>query len=181
MIKVLMPLADGVEEMEAVIAADLFRRAEWKVVIAGLKPGPVTASRKVVLTPDSVLDSVLGQAFDLLYLPGGMGGTEAMLSDPRVLELACHYAVAPRWVAAICAAPLVLERAGILSNRAFTCHPGTAPRFTQGTRKTDRIVVDGRVYTSQGAGTTLEFALRLISDLDQPAKAQRIADAICAG
>lgn len=180
MIRVLMPLADGVEEMEAVIPADVFRRADWKVVLAGLKPGPVTASRKVVITPDSVLDAVAGQPFDLLFLPGGMGGTEAMLADPRLSPLVLQYAAAPRWVAAICAAPLVLERAGILSGKTYTCHPATAERFTQGRRKTDRIVLDGRVYTSQGAGTSLEFALRLVADLDSPEKSRRIADAICA-
>lgn len=180
MIRVLIPLADGVEEMEAVIPADIFRRAEWTVVLAGLKPGPVTASRKVVITPDTTLDAVVGRSFDLLFLPGGLGGTEAMMADMRVLEYVRHFSESPRWVAAICAAPLVLEKANVLADRAFTCYPGVASRFTQGKHRGDRMVLDHRVYTSVGAGSALEFALHLVADLESVEKARRIAGSVCA-
>jgi 4-methyl-5(b-hydroxyethyl)-thiazole monophosphate biosynthesis len=176
--RVIVPLADGAEEMELVIIADTLRRAEWQVVLAGLDVGPVTASRGVKLVPDAPLDALNGATFDMIVLPGGMPGTEKLRADPRVIDLVEDMAADGKWVAAICAAPLVLEAAGLLADRAFTSHPSVADRLPSGERREERVVVDGRLVTSQGPGTCMEFALKLVELVDGADKAAAIGDAM---
>ncbi|HET8700409.1 MAG TPA: DJ-1/PfpI family protein, partial [Nitrococcus sp.] len=114
MARVLLPLAEGCEELEAVTVIDLLRRAGIDVVVAGLAEGAVKASRGVVLTPDVALDAVLDQDFDMIVLPGGAGGAARLEADARVHRLLQRQADAGRYVAAICAAPKVLLAAGLL-------------------------------------------------------------------
>ena len=174
MSKVLVPLAEGVEEMEAVIVIDTLRRAGFVVVSAGLKAGPVTASRGVRLLPDTTLDDVQVMDFDVLVLPGGKG-VALLKSDVRVLAAVRAFHQAGRWVCAVCAAPLVLQEAGILAGRNVTCFPGSAAELTVTPRRTERVVVDGNLITSQGAGTTLEFALEIIRRVGGAELADRVA------
>lgn len=178
MTRALVPLADGVEEMEAVIVIDVLRRAGWEVCVAGLRPGPVTASRGVRLLPDRAWDEVDPLAFDLIVLPGGAQGAETLRGDERVLAALRAMAERGGITAAVCAAPLVLQEAGLLAGKRATCHPGVASKFTAVPRANDRVAIDGRVVTSQGAGTTFEFALALVGMVDGAAKADEIARAI---
>lgn len=178
MTRVLVPLADGVEEMEAVIVVDVLRRAGCEVVTAGLKTRPVTASRKVVLVADTLLADVAIDSLDALVLPGGAAGTEALRADQRVLSAAKAMAAGGKLVAAICAAPLVLLDAGLLEGRRFTSHPGVKDRFTGGTRIDSRVVEDGNIVTSQGAGTTFDFALALVTRLKGKPMAEAVAAAM---
>ena len=122
--RVLTPLAQGVEEMEAVIVTDTLRRAGWTVVLAGLEAGNITASRDVVLLPDTTWDQIDPQAFDLIVLPGGAGGAKRLRADQRVIHALQLFAQSGKWIAAICAAPSVLHAAGILAGRNATCYPG---------------------------------------------------------
>ena len=124
MATVLVPLAQGCEELEAVTIIDLLRRAGVTVVVAGLEEGPITASRGVVLLPDTTLEAVLDQDFDLVVLPGGLGGAERLEADQRIAALLRRMTEQGRYVAAICAAPRVLAKAGLLKNRAVTAYPG---------------------------------------------------------
>jgi 4-methyl-5(b-hydroxyethyl)-thiazole monophosphate biosynthesis len=171
--KILVPLAEGVEEMEAVIVMDTLRRAGFEVVGAGLKAGPLTASRGVRLIPDVTLDEVRALDFDAIVLPGGKG-VALLKQDARVLEAVRVLHQAGRWVCAVCAAPLVLQAAGILAGRAVTCFPGVADQLTAATRSDARVVVDGTLITSQGAGTSLEFALEIVRRLGGETLAQRV-------
>ena len=175
MTSALVPLADGCEEMEAVILIDVLRRAGWEVVAAGLASGPVTGSRGVRLVADADWAEVEPTAFDVLVLPGGGPGTERLRADRRVLDaLRAHHA-AGRIVAAICAAPLVLQAAGLLDGKEATCHPGVADALTRA-RHVDRPVVwTGHIATSQGPGTAFAFALALVERIDGPDAARRIA------
>lgn len=176
--QVLVPLADGVEEMEAVIIVDILRRAGWRVVTAALQEGPVAASRGVRLVPDQLWDALDPQAFDVLMLPGGAGGAARLAADERVLATIREFARAGKWIGAVCAAPLVLQAAGILAGRRVTCHPTVAAKLNSAPRLPARVVVDGRLVTSQGAGTTFEFALKLVALIEGEDKAQAIAQAI---
>jgi 4-methyl-5(b-hydroxyethyl)-thiazole monophosphate biosynthesis len=162
--RVLMPLAEGFEELEAVTIVDLLRRAEIEVVIAGLKPGPVTASRGTVLMPDSTLEAEMAGTFDMVVLPGGLPGAHRLEEDPRVLELLRRQAAAGRYAAAICAAPKVLARAGLLEGKTATAYPGSlgATEFPRLNLIEDPVVVDGQVATSRGPGTAMDFALCLV-------------------
>lgn len=178
MTTVLVPLANGTEEMEAVIIIDLLRRAGWKVTTAGVDPGIITAARGVRLVPDVAWDGINPQEFDLLMVPGGAPGVERFLAFPPLLESLRSFQAAGKWIGAVCAAPLTLQAAGILNGRPATCHPAVSSRLTCTTRSLASTVVDGHLVTSQGAGTTFEFALTLIRLIDGPEKAAAIAQAI---
>ena len=159
----LIPVADGSEEMEVVIVADVLRRAGWPVTLAGIAgAGPIRAARGTRLVPDAAWSAVDPESFDLLVIPGGWEGVLALSRDARVLAAARAFLAGGRWVAAICAGPLVLQAAGLLAGRRVTCHPGVADKLTQTDRLADRVVIDGRLITSQGPGTALEFALALV-------------------
>jgi len=164
---VLVPLAQGCEELEAVTVIDLLRRAGITVVTAGLDREPVRASRGVVLVPDTDLDTALRQDFDMVVLPGGLPGSDHLAADPRVRELLRRMAASGRFTAAICAAPKVLAGAGLLAGKQATAYPGVldALGLPDTTVSRDAVVTDGKVITSRGAGTAMDFALTLIERL----------------
>ena len=174
----LVPIANGAEEMEAVIILDVLRRAEWTVVAAGLHDGPVTASRGVRILPDVGWDDVDADTFDWIILPGGLPGTEAMMADERVRDALQRHVQMGRKLGAICAAPLVLQASNLLEGRVFTSHPSVADRFAQGTRVDERVVVDGDLVTSQGPGTAMEFVLAIIELVEGQEKARMLAHAM---
>lgn len=165
MSKVLVPLAEGCEELEAVTIVDLLRRAGVEVTTAGLKPGVVKASRGVQLVPDTTLDAALGDDYEMVVLPGGMPGAKYLKDDPRILELLKKMAAAGKYTAAICAAPSVLAEAGLLAGRQATSYPGFLDGVPEVTLSTAAVVQDGKVLTSRGPGTAMDFALVLIETL----------------
>lgn len=167
MATVLVPLAQGCEELEAVTIVDLLRRAGIEVVTAGLDDEPVRASRGVVLVPDTDLDSALERDYDMVVLPGGMPGADNLEQDPRIAELLKRMAAEGRYTAAICAAPKVLAAAGLLEGKRATSFPGflDASRITGLTYEERPVVRDGRLITSRGPGTAMDFALALIEEL----------------
>jgi 4-methyl-5(b-hydroxyethyl)-thiazole monophosphate biosynthesis len=167
MARVLIPLANGCEELEAVTVIDLLRRAGIEVVTAGLTDGPVTASRGVVLIPDRSLDQVLDDDFDMIVLPGGLPGADYLDADPRIHALLQRMAEQERYTAAICAAPKVLLNAGLLDGRKATAYPGVIDGLmTENSQLlADAVVTDGKVVTSRGPGTAMDFALTLIERL----------------
>lgn len=172
---VLVPLANGVEEMEAVIIIDVLRRAQWSVVSAGIDDGMITASRGVRLVPDKPWADIDPSAFDILMIPGGGPGVDRLLREPRLLDAIRSFQRAGKWIGAVCAGPLTLQAAGILNGKRATCHPGVADKFTATARLNDRVVVDGRIVTSQGPGTSMEFALTLVRLVDGDEKARALA------
>ena len=167
MANVLVPLAQGCEELEAITVIDLLRRAGINVVTAGLDGQPVTASRGSVLVPDVSLDEVLQDDFDMIVLPGGLPGADHLKNDPRILELVQRLSGDDKYTAAICAAPRVLVQAGVLDGRRVTSFPGAIdPTAVPGLVYVDEpVVTDGKVITSRGPGTAMDFALQLIESL----------------
>jgi len=161
---VLVPLAEGAEELEAVTVIDLLRRAGIEVVVAGLKPGPVKCSRGTVIAPDMTLEDALARDYDMVVLPGGQPGATHLEEDPRIIALVKRMAQVQRYTAAICAAPRVLARAGVLDGHRATGFPGTLDpvRFPHVRIEEQAVVTDGRVVTSRGPGTAMDFALSLI-------------------
>lgn len=163
MTKVLIPLAQGCEELEAVTVADILRRADIHVIIAGLQAGPVLASRGMVLMPDTTLDTMLETEFDMVILPGGMPGSEYLKNDSRVIGLLKKMAASHRYTAAICAAPMALHAAGLLEGKRVTSFPGVLDTLPGSHVYLDeKVVVDGHVITSKGPGTAMDFALTLV-------------------
>lgn len=172
--KALIPIANGSEEMEAVIVTDTLRRARWEVVLAGLSDGPITASRGVKLVPDAAWEQIDPTDFDILILPGGTEGTHVFMKHAGVQQALRDFDAAGKWIAAICAAPRALNEAGLLEGCHFTCYPGVEESMPNLTRSDESVVVDGRLITSQGPGTSFEFALRIIAECDSPAVSDRV-------
>lgn len=182
MARALVLLAEGVEELEAVTVIDVLRRGGVTVVAAGVAgDGPVVASRGVTLVPDAPLAAVVDEAFDVVVLPGGLGGVERLAADVRVRRLVQTRSAEGRFVAAICAAPLALDAAGVLPEGRFTCYPGIEARLRVGGRREEPVVDAGWLLTSQGPGTAMAFALRLIERLVGGDVRDRVARGLIAG
>lgn len=178
MTKVLVPLADGCEEIEAVTIIDLLRRAGIEVVVAGLKPGVVTASRGVQLVPDLTLDRALQHDYDMVVLPGGMPGAAHLKDDARIIALLKKMAAAGQYTAAICAAPMVLAEAGLLGGKQATSYPGFLDGLPGVTLSAAAVVQDGKVLTSRGPGTAMDFALALVEVLSGSEKRRQVEAAL---
>lgn len=176
MSRVLLPLAPGCEELEAVTVIDLLRRAGIEVVTAGLQPGIVKASRGTQLVPDTTLDAVLRDEFDMIVLPGGMPGAQHLRDDPRIIALLRNMAEQGKYTAAICAAPAVLAEAGLLAGKRATSYPGYLDQMhVPGMAYLkDAVVADGKILTSRGPGTAMDFALALIEALTGKAKRDEV-------
>lgn len=173
MSRVLVPLAEGFEEIEAITVIDLLRRAGIEVVVAGLQPGHVTGSHGITVVPDTDLDTALQSQFDMVALPGGMPGSAKLAADARLLAFLQRQAKSGQYIAAICAAPSVLAKAGLLSGKRATSYPGfLGADNAPGATILDEVVVkDDRVVTSRGPGTAMDFALALIECLEgEPAR-----------
>ncbi len=164
MSRVLLPLAEGFEEIEAVTVVDLLRRAGIEVRTASLDGPRVTGSHGITVLADAALDAAMSDDYDMIVLPGGMPGAEHLKNDARVISLLRRYAAEGRFTAAICAAPSVLAHAGLLEECAATSFPGfLSAESAPGIRlREDAVVVDGKVVTSRGAGTAMEFGLALV-------------------
>lgn len=167
MARVLIPLAQGCEELEAVTIIDLLRRAGIEVVTAGLDDQPVKASRGVMLVPDTTLDDALNQEYDLVALPGGLPGADYLNEDQRIQSLLKKMASDNKYTAAICAAPKVLASAGLLEGKRATSFPGILEKLNMPdvTIEAGPVIQDGKVITSRGPGTAMDFALTLIENL----------------
>lgn len=175
----LVPLAEGFEELEAVAIIDVLRRAGVVVTVAGLRSGLVTGAHGIALATDCVLDDALRASFDVVVLPGGMPGTTNLMEDERVLGLLRAQHAAGRRVAAICAAPMVLARAGLIDGVRVTSYPGVRGELGKAVvEDAARVVRSGRILTSQGPGTALEFALELVRDLVGAARADELSKAM---
>ena len=165
---VLIPLANGFEELEAVTLIDLLRRADFTVLTASLtEPLQVVASRGVRLVADVWLDDVMHDDFDMMIWPGGMPGATHLDEDPRIHAILKRLNQSEKAIAAICAAPLVLANADLLKGRTITCYPEVllASDWPDVTLSDDAIVIDGNILTSRGPGTAMDFALTIIEYL----------------
>ncbi|MBC8288192.1 MAG: DJ-1/PfpI family protein [Nitrospinae bacterium] len=162
---VLVPLAPGFEEIETITVVDILRRAGARVTLAGTEEGPLEGSRGIHVLPDEQLDDVLEKDFDLIILPGGQPGTNNLKKDARITRLLKKMDGLNKYIAAICAAPVVLKNAGILQNRCVTSHPSIQKDLQGINYKEDRVVVDGNIVTSKSPGTAMEFSLKLVEIL----------------
>jgi 4-methyl-5(b-hydroxyethyl)-thiazole monophosphate biosynthesis len=180
MVQVLIPIADGTEEMEAVIAADVLRRAQVEVCVASVMPDRklITASRGVKIEADALLHQCLDRDWDLIVLPGGMPGALHLHDCTDLVQLLQRQITGNRWLAAICAAPaVVLGRHNLIPQAQATGYPSTQPELARQVAEVlqDAVVVDGKLITSQGPGTAMAFALKLVELLCGADEAQEVA------
>lgn len=177
--KALIPIANGTEEMEAVILIDMLRRAGVDVVVAG-DGNVVTCSRGVRIVPDCILEDLSDdENFDAIVLPGGQQGVQNFIENAQLENMLQRHRERKGVIGAICAAPVVLHEFGMLaSNAVVTSHPSTAEQLQSYAYTLDRVAKDGRLITSRGAGTAFEFALALIRVLADEKTASRVASDI---
>jgi 4-methyl-5(b-hydroxyethyl)-thiazole monophosphate biosynthesis len=178
--EVLVPVANGSEEMEIVIIVDVLRRAGAKVVVASVESDTtIKASRNVQLVADTLLSEVLDTNFDLVVLPGGMPGADRLKASEELTKILKVQAEGGRLYGAICAAPaVVLEVNGLLQGKKATSHPAFSSELADQSAVQGRVVIDGRLITSRGPGTAMEFTLNIVEKLFGRVKAQEIAEAM---
>ena len=177
---VLIVLADGFEEIEAVTPIDILRRAGMEVVIAGLEKRQVKGARGVEVSADLLLADYKDTP-DTVVLPGGPGA-EKLARSVAVRKLILRVQKADKLIAAICAAPaLVLPESGVLDGKKATCYPGYEDRLGKSTVfLAERVVTDGKVITSRGPGSAMEFALEIVRHLAGEGAAREVSDKILA-
>jgi len=173
--RVLIPLAEGVEEMEAVITVDVLRRAGIEVVTLGLDDNAtIKASRGVVLGCDAQLTGE--EDGDMIVLPGGADGAERLAKDERVHALLRRFEAEEKWIAAICAGPIALVAAGVGKGKEMTSHPSVREQVEAfaGSYSEEPIVIDDRIITSRGPGCAFDFSLALVGMLEGAPKAGEV-------
>jgi 4-methyl-5(b-hydroxyethyl)-thiazole monophosphate biosynthesis len=178
MTKVLIPLAQGFEEIEALTLVDILRRADIDVVTAGLQPGPVTGAHQISVIPDVELADIDAESFTMIVLPGGQPGTNNLNDDPRIHALLMEFSLTNKPIAAICAATIVLASSGLLQDKQVTCYPTYKDRLSGGIYVDKPVVVDGTILTSQGPGTAIHLGLAIVARLAGQQRSDELSKAL---
>jgi 4-methyl-5(b-hydroxyethyl)-thiazole monophosphate biosynthesis len=178
--RALVPVANGVEDIETVTIIDVLRRAQFEVTVASIEHDlTVTMAKGCKLTADSTINEVKKETFDLVAVPGGSQGAAALAKNKVLLEKLKDNRANRRWYAGICAAPaMVFAPHDLLEGKRATCFPAfkdQLPRWIDAP-----VVVDGHCITSQGPGTSLAFALKLVELIQGEDKARKIAESMIA-
>lgn len=173
--KVIVPLAEGFEEIEALSIVDILRRANVDVTMAALESLHVKGAHGVVVVADALLTEVDTTSFDMIVLPGGLPGATNLAVDINVQTLLRSFDAEKKAIAAICAAPYALYKAGVLKKR-YTCYPGFQGNIVQeGYTDDATVVIDENITTSKGPSTAMAFALSLVEQLCSKAVAEGLA------
>ncbi|UUV17740.1 DJ-1/PfpI family protein [Fusobacteria bacterium ZRK30] len=162
--KVVLYLAEGFEEIEALTTADILRRAgiEVDLVAVGSKK-EVSGAHKIRVVADTLIEDLSHEKYDMMILPGGMPGTLNLDSSKILKKQIIDFDLESKFIGAICAAPLVIGKMGFLEDRQATCYPGVESQLFGATYREDLdVVVDGNFITSRGPGTAIPFALKLV-------------------
>jgi 4-methyl-5(b-hydroxyethyl)-thiazole monophosphate biosynthesis len=179
---VLVPVADGTEEIEAVTIIDVLRRAGAQVTVASVGDLQITGSRGVKLVADTRIADCVDKTYDLVVLPGGIPGAEHLRDDEELRQILQRQQSQGRLFGAICAAPaVVLETHGLLQGRAATCHPNFAQRLSDPSSARSDVVFDQGCVTSRGPGTAMAFSLKLVELLYGKDKMEAVAEPMVIG
>ncbi|KAH9722927.1 protein DJ-1 [Citrus sinensis] len=175
--QILVPIANGSEEMEAVIIIDILRRAKANVVVASVEDKlEILASREVKLVADMLIDEAAKLSYDLIVLPGGLGGAQAFAKSEKLVNMLKKQKESNRPYGAICASPaLVLEPHGLLKGKKATAFPAMCNKLSDQSEIENRVMVDGNLITSRGPGTSMEFALAIVEKFFGRNKALELA------
>lgn len=175
--EILVLLADGCEEVEALTVVDLLRRANISVCMASVSNSKkIIGSHGIEFYADELFQNVILKDFSGVFLPGGLPGTHTLRHNSDVIQVIRDLYKKGLLVSAICAAPVVLEKAGILTGKSVTCYPGFETMITEGTVISKKVVVDGNIITGQSVGTAFEFGVQLIVYLKGEQAGQEIRE-----
>lgn len=178
--QVLVPLADGFEEIEAVTIVDILRRAGAQVTTAGLHKRNVTGAHAIAMIADSVLQEELDKDWDMIVLPGGTQGAQNLAENEAVITLIKRVDHKKKMVGALCAAPIVLEKARIIQGKKITSHPTVQKSILSADHRQSRVETDEHIITGQACGSAMEFAFALVAALYGRDKAQQINNSVLA-
>lgn len=178
MSKVLIPIANGFEEIEALAVVDILRRAEIEVILAGITPGVITSARKLAIIPDTTLDEINADDFDMVVLPGGQPGTDNLNSNPLLHTIIKQLNESGKMLCAICAAPIILAADNLLDGKRATCYPTYSNKLGNCFYDDLPTVIDGNILTSQGPGTATKFALTIVKLLSGEQVAESVTNAM---
>ena len=171
--KIAVILADGFEEIEAVVPIDVFRRPEFELVIAGLSK-TVKGSHGIIIQTDRLLSELKELEFDAVFLPGGMPGAANLRNSSEVLALVRKVNARGGIVSAICAAPIALKAAGVIEGKTVTSHPSVKNELA-GCNHTEKLTeTDGNIVTGKGPGAAFEFAVKVASALGKASEAESL-------
>ncbi|ORT99758.1 4-methyl-5(B-hydroxyethyl)-thiazole monophosphate biosynthesis enzyme [Anaerovibrio sp. JC8] len=173
--KALVLLANGFEEVEGLTQVDFLRRGGIQVTAASIHgEKKVVGAHNITVEADELLSNLNSDEYDIVVLPGGMGGMNNLGGSKEVVALIKKFNEAGKWVAAICASPSVLGDNGLVEGKKCTCYPGFEGRLKGGKTSTDEVVVDGNIITSRGPATSIAFALKMIELLKDKATAEEV-------
>ena len=164
--RVLVPIATGFEEIEAVTIIDVLRRGGIDVLVAGINSLEVKGANGIVIKTDEVLnENISAEMLDMVVLPGGWGGTNILAENKIIQNLLKEMDNSQKMIGAICAAPFALKQAGVLKNN-WTCYPSVEKQIGEAGYQTDKkVVVDSNVMTSRGPATAIYFAIEIVRKL----------------
>lgn len=172
-------LGEGFEETEAIAPVDLLRRAGVEVSLASLKGKTVNSSHGVKVEADCLLKDVDESKLEMVVIPGGLGGVDAIMGDQSALGLIQRAADRGAYVCAICAGPTVLAHLGVADRRKAVCYPGMEEKMGSAVvQKGQRVVVDGHMVTGEAAGSSFEFGLKLVELLKGEEAARQVKHAV---
>lgn len=172
-------LAEGFEEIEALAPVDLLRRCELDVKTVGINSGIIRSSRGVrIMTDLDAYEIILDNSLQMIVLPGGIPGIFKLEMSRKVQEAIDFCANNDKYIAAICAAPLILEHKGLLNNKNVTCSPEYCNQMRNAKYTEDLVCKDGNIITGKGAGASIEFSLALVETLISKERAELLKDSL---
>lgn len=175
-------LAEGFEDAEAVIVIDILRRAKYNVQTVSITGNfEVVSARGITVKTDALFKNAGCVEADCLFFPGGMGGVNNLKANKQILDLVRDFDSRDKYIAAICAAPLILEDARILAGKKVTSYPGLENELSAGVYLEEKVVVDGKLITSRGIGTAIDMGLKLIELFSGKETSDTIARSIVYG
>ena len=175
--KVLIFIADGTEEVEVITVVDYLRRAGIQVdLVSVMDNKEVTGAHDIKIIADKLISEVESEDYDAVYAPGGLPGAYHIRDNEKAISIFQEMAKDEKIISALCAAPIVLDEAGLLEGKNFTCYPGFEGNIKTGNHKTDITVKDGKVVTGRGPAIAASLAFELIEGLLGTDKRKEIED-----
>lgn len=173
--KAVIFLAEGFEEIEAITTIDVLRRVKVDIKVVSISDKlAVAGAHKITIIADALYEEIDFADIDMLILPGGMPGTTNLASHQRLMQSITQHAKNDKWVCAICAAPSILGKLGILKGKSAVCYPGFEASLLGADVKYDSVIQDGKVITARGPGASIQFALKLVEVLKDPELSEKI-------
>lgn len=176
--KVVVCFATGYEEVEALCTVDVLRRAGIEVVMAGVSGESVNSSRQISINMDASINEIDWDTVNMIVLPGGLPGVDNLYANEIVTKQVVEFKEKGKWIGAICAAPSILGKLGVVKGETATCYPGFEDTLEGAILSKERVVISNKIVTGIGAGASLEFAFALLEVLKGEVVTQKLKESM---